>query len=179
MAILGEYIAILGVDIEILGVDMAILGVDIEILGVDIADLGLDISILNVNITILRADIIILGVDIAILMRQKKEGAGYRGRGGGGVAISHVRCVEAGWSTRAFADTRSHMGRGAPYYKPILGVRSGRGLLVEKPYDVASEDVGWIFDFTTSPETINRAVPDGRLQNVGGQIESEHDKHRQ
>ena len=179
MVILGEGIAIRGVDIEILGVDMAILGVDIEILGVDIADLGLDISNLNVNITILRANIVILGVDIAILMRQKKEGAGYRGRGGGRVAISHVRCLEAGRSARAFADTRDHMGRGARCYKPILEVRSGRGLFVEKPYDVAFEDVGCLLDFTTSPETINRVVPDGRLQNVGGQIGSEHDKHGQ
>ena len=111
-------------------------------------------------------------------MRQKNEGAGYTGTGGGGVAISHVRCVEASWSARAFADTRSHMGRGAPCYKPILGVRSGRGLFVEKPYDVASEDVGCLLDFTTSPETINRVVPDGRLQKVGGRIGSEHDKYR-
>ena len=37
--------------------------------------------------------------------------------------------------------------------------------VVEKPYDVAFEDVGWfLVDFTKSPETSNGGVPDGRLQ---------------
>ena len=49
-------------------------------------------------------------------------------------------------------------------YKPILGVRSGRAWVVEEPYDVASEDVRWLLDFTKSLETINGVVPDGRLQ---------------
>ena len=70
---------------------MAILGVDIAVLGVDIAILGVDIAI--------------LGVDIAILMRQE-EGRGLQGEGGRGeLAISHVRCLEAGWSARKFGDT--------------------------------------------------------------------------
>ena len=47
--------------------------------------------------------------------------------------------------------------------------------VIEKPYDVAFEDVGWFLDFTKSPETINGVVPDGR---VGERIGSEHGKHR-
>ena len=40
----------------------------------------------------------------------------------------------------------------------------GGAWVVEEPYDVGSEDVGWLFDFTKSPETINGVVPGGRLQ---------------
>ena len=40
----------------------------------------------------------------------------------------------------------------------------GGAWVVEEPYDVAFEDVGWFPDFTKSPETINGVVPDGRLQ---------------
>ena len=40
----------------------------------------------------------------------------------------------------------------------------GGAWVIEKPYDVAFEDVGWFLDFTKSPETINGVVPDGRLQ---------------
>ena len=35
--------------------------------------------------------------------------------------------------------------------------------VVEKPYDVAFEDVGWFLDFTKLPGTINGVVPDGSL----------------
>ena len=40
----------------------------------------------------------------------------------------------------------------------------GGDLVVEEPYDVAFEDVGWFLDFTKSPEIISGVVPDGRLQ---------------
>ena len=36
--------------------------------------------------------------------------------------------------------------------------------VVEEPYDVAFEDVGWLLDFTKSSEAINGVVPGGRLQ---------------
>ena len=55
----------------------------------------------------------------------------------------------------------------------------GGARVVEEPYDVAFEDVGWFLNFTKSPETINRVVPDGGLQQLGERIGSEHDKHRQ
>ena len=67
----------------------------------------------------------IFDVDIAILRRQEK-GWGLQGEGGGGVG--RVRRLEAGRSVREFVDTRSHKGRGAPYHKSILGVRSRRDL---------------------------------------------------
>ena len=108
--------------VVVLGVDIAILGVDIAILGVDIATLGVDIAIIRVATAI-------LGVNIAILRRQKRRGGGgggYRGREEG--KVSHVRCPEAGWSVRELMDNRSHKVRGGPCYKPIPGVRSGRGL---------------------------------------------------
>ena len=55
----------------------------------------------------------------------------------------------------------------------------GGAWVVEEPYDVAFEDVGWLLDFTKSPEIANGVVPNGRLQQIGEWIGSEHDKHRQ
>ena len=40
----------------------------------------------------------------------------------------------------------------------------GGAWVVEVPYDVAFEDVGWFLDFTKSPEIINGVVSDERLQ---------------
>ena len=51
---------------------------------------------------------------------------GYGGREEG--VVSRVRLLEAGWIAREFVDTKSHKGRGAPFYKLIPGVQSGRGL---------------------------------------------------
>ena len=34
----------------------------------------------------------------------------------------------------------------------------GGAWVVEEPYDVAFEDVGWLLDFTKSPETINNSI---------------------
>ena len=47
---------------------------------------------------------------------------------------------------------------------PFWEFDQGGAWVVEEPYDVASEDVGWLLDFTKSPETINGVVPNGRLQ---------------
>ena len=62
--------------------------------------------------------------------REKREGrtggGGYRGREEG--EVSRVRRLEVGCIARASGGPKSHKGRGAPCYKPILGVRSGRGL---------------------------------------------------
>ena len=72
-----------------------------------------------------------LDVDIANLRRREKNGevergGGYRGREEG--EVSRVRRFGAGCIARESGGTKSHKGRGAPCYKPILGVRSGRGL---------------------------------------------------
>ena len=121
-------IAILGVGIAILGVDVPLFGVDIAFPGVDIAILGVDIAVVRVDITILGVDISILDVDIAILMRQE-EGGGLHGEAGrGALPISYVIRLEAGWGAHEFGDNRGNKGREAPCYKPILGVRLGRGL---------------------------------------------------
>ena len=56
----------------------------------------------------------------------RENGRGYRGREEG--EVSRVRRLEAGWIARESGGTKSHEGRGTPCYKPILGVRSGRGL---------------------------------------------------
>ena len=40
----------------------------------------------------------------------------------------------------------------------------GGAWVVEKPYDVAFEDVRWFLHFTKSLEIINGVVPDRRLQ---------------
>ena len=57
------------------------------------------------------------------------------------------------------------------------GFDQGRAWFVEELCDVVSKDVGWLLDFTKSPETINGVVQDGRLQKEGKRIGSEHDKH--
>ena len=71
-------------------------------------------------------DIPILDVDMAILSMQEKKGGAT-----GGVRRGRLP-VKTGWSglehPRKFGYTRSHKGRGAPCYKPILGVRSGPAL---------------------------------------------------
>ena len=56
----------------------------------------------------------------------KGKGRGFRGREEG--EVSRVRRLEAGWIARESGGTKSHIGGGSPYYKPILGIRSGRGL---------------------------------------------------
>ena len=58
--------------------------------------------------------------------REGRTGGGYGGREEG--EVSRVRRLEAGCIARESGGTKSHKGRGAPCYKPILGVRSGRGL---------------------------------------------------
>ena len=40
----------------------------------------------------------------------------------------------------------------------------GGAWIVEEPYDVAFEDIGWLLDCTKSPKIINGLIPDGRLQ---------------
>ena len=35
----------------------------------------------------------------------------------------------------------------------------GGAWVIEEPSDVALENVGWLLDFTSSPETINGVVP--------------------
>ena len=40
-------------------------------------------------------------------------------------------------------------------------VDQGGAWVVEEPYDVASEDVGGLLDFTKPPGTIKRMVPNG------------------
>ena len=40
-------------------------------------------------------------------------------------------------------------------------VDQGRAWVVEEPYDVASEDVGGLLDFTKSPGTIKEMEPNG------------------
>ena len=46
----------------------------------------------------------------------------------------------------------------------FLEFDQGGAWVVEEPYDVAFEDVGWFLVFTKSPETMNGPVPDWRLQ---------------
>ena len=72
-----------------------------------------------------------LDVDIANLRRRDKNGEVERGRGYGGREegeVSRLRRLEAGCRARESGGTKSHKGRGTPCYKPILGVRSERGL---------------------------------------------------
>ena len=93
-----------------------------RVLGVDIAILGVDIAILGVDITAPGVDIVILGVDVAILMKQEKGGGGLQGKRG--LAISHVSCLNSGWSAREFGDTRSHKERTSPP-RPTPGMGQG------------------------------------------------------
>ena len=40
-------------------------------------------------------------------------------------------------------------------------VDQGRAWVFEEPYDVASEDIGGLLDFSKPPRTIKRMVPNG------------------
>ena len=40
-------------------------------------------------------------------------------------------------------------------------VEQSRAWVVEEPYDVASEDIGWLLDFAKPPGTIKGMVPNG------------------
>ena len=62
---------------------------------------------------------------------------------------------------RVFGGTKSHRGRRAPYYGGFWEVDQGRAWVVEEPYDVASEDVGGLLDFTKLPGTIKKMEPKG------------------
>ena len=142
-----------GVDITILGVDIAILDVDIAILGVEIAIPGVDRAILKRQEKRGGATGWGRGRHSGPRCRRRspwcgysfprcshsnprcrhskpeegrEKGRGYRGREEG--EVSRVRRLKAGWITRESGGTKSHKERGAPCYKPILGVRSGRGL---------------------------------------------------
>ena len=135
------------------GVDIAILGVDIAIIGVDIAILGVDRAILSrqekrgeatgggrgrhsgprgrhssprCGCSNLRCRHSNPRCRHSKPEEAREKGRGYRGREEG--EVSRVRRLEAGWIARESGGTKSHKGRGAPCYKPILGVRSGRGL---------------------------------------------------
>ena len=57
---------------------------------------------------------------------EVERGGGYGGREEG--VVSRVRLLEASWIAREFGGTKSHKEHGAPCYKLLLGVRSGRGL---------------------------------------------------
>ena len=80
---------------------------------------------------------------------------------GGGVSL--VRRLEAGRSAREFGDIRSHKGVERRILSQFWNLDQGEAWVVEDPYDVASENVGWLLDFTKSPKIINGVVPDGRL----------------
>ena len=60
-----------------------------------------------------------------------------------------------------FGGTKSHRGRGAPYYRRILEVDEGRAWVIEEPYGVASKDVGGLLDSTKPPGTIKGMEPNG------------------
>ena len=95
--------------------------------------------------------------------REVERGGGYRGREGG--EVSRVKRLEAGYIARESGGIKSHKGRGAPCYKSrFWEFDRGRAWVVEKPYNVAFEDVGWFLDFTKSPGTINAVIPNGSLQ---------------
>ena len=71
--------------------------------------------------------------------------------------VNHVRRLEAGWCSRVFGGTKSH--------RDIIGgfweVDQGRAWVVEAPYDVASEDVEGLLDFTKPRGTIKEMVLNG------------------
>ena len=121
-----------------------------EILGVGIAILNVDITILGVVITILGVDIAVLRADIAIfLMGQECVcGGGIVEGEKGGVAISHVS--EAGVSDRDMETPRATGSVERRVMSRSLVFDRGGAWFVEEPYDVAPEDVGWLFDFTRS-----------------------------
>ena len=78
--------------------------------------------------------------------------------------VSRVRLVEAGWIAREFGGTRATRGMERRVISCFWEFDQDGAWVVEKPYDVEFEDVGWFFDVTKSPETLNGVVPNGSLQ---------------
>ena len=107
-------------DIIAAGVDILGLGVDTILVSGRCSRPGRGIIVLISGVLVLGMDIIVLvsGRRSALVMTTAEEGV-KRG------VVNHVRRLEAGWCGRVFGGTRSHRGHGAPYYRRILGGRSG------------------------------------------------------
>ena len=93
-------------------------------------NLGLRCSRPGRGIIVLVSGVLVLGADIIVLVSGRGS-AVVMATAEGGVkrgVVNHVRRLEAGWCGRVFGGARSHRGRGAPYYRRILGGRSGQGL---------------------------------------------------
>ena len=83
-----------------------------------------------------------------------------RGRRGGLAVQDALKRVGAPMSLEAPGATRGVERR---IISRFCEFDQGGAWVVEEPYNVASEDVGWLLDFTKSPKAINGVVPDGRL----------------
>ena len=109
---------------------MIVSGEDIRVLGVDIVVLVSGVLVSGAGIIVLVSGVLVSGVDrivlvlgrISAVVMTTAEGGVKRG------VVNHVKRLEAGWCGRVFGGTKNHRGRGAPYYRRILGGRSGHGL---------------------------------------------------
>ena len=110
--------------------DIIVFGVDIRVFGVDIVVLVSGVFVLGAGVIVLASGVLVLGADIVVLVSGRistmvitmAKGGVKRG------VVNHVRRLEAGWCGHVLGDTKSHRGRGAPYYRRILGGRLGQGL---------------------------------------------------
>ena len=139
----------LGVDIIALVSDVLNLGGDVGVLVLDVRDSGVDIGDLV-------ADVLVLGVyRESVLVIEWCRGAGNARCLTMENALERVStavCLEAPRATGG-VERRIIGGFGE--------IDQGRACVVEEPYDVASEDIGGLLDFSKPPRTIKRMVPNG------------------
>ena len=129
--------------------DILNFGGNVGVLVLDVRDLGVDIGDLV-------ADVLVLGVDRkSVLVIEWCRGAGNARCSTMEDALERISaavCLEAPRATGG-VERRIIGGFGE--------VDQGRAWVVKEPYDVASEDIGGLLDFSKPPRTIKGIVPNG------------------
>ena len=139
----------LDIDINALASDVLNLGGNVGVLVLDVRDLGVDIGDLV-------ADVLVLGVDrksVLVIDGCREAGtARCLTMEDALEQLSGTVCLEAPRATGG-VERRIIGGFGE--------VDQGRAWVVEEPYDVASEDIGGLLDFSKPPRTIKGMVQIG------------------
>ena len=141
-------------DVFDLGVHIIVLVSDVRNLGGDVGALVLGVLDLGVDISDLVADVRVLGADrksvLLIEWWRRAENARCLAMEDALERVSAAVCLEA---------PRATGGVKRRFIGGFGEVDQGRAWVVEEPYDVASEDIGGLLDFSKPPRTIEGTVP--------------------
>ena len=143
-------------DVPDVGVDIIALVLDVRNLGVDVGVLVLDVRDLGVDIGYLVADVLVLGVD-----RKSSLLIEWRRRAGNARCLTMEDALERVSAAVCLEALRATGGVERRIVGGFGEVNQGRAWVVEEPYDVASEDIRGLLDFTKPPRTIKGMVPNG------------------